>query len=102
MPRSIALFAVLLLGILNGILLAALASIALLLVRVSRPHVAFLGRIPGTQIYSDMERHPDNEAFASRHRGATGSLADLCQCRVRCWRLFRSVCAVPDIVQHPY
>ena len=58
---TIALFAVLLLGILNGILLAALASIALLLVRASRPHVAFLGRIPGTQIYSDMERHPDNE-----------------------------------------
>lgn len=57
----IALFAVLLLGILNGILLAALASIALLLVRASRPHVAFLGRIPGTQIYSDMARHPDNE-----------------------------------------
>jgi high affinity sulfate transporter 1 len=61
---AIALFAVLLLGILDGILLAALASIALLLVRVSRPHVAFLGRIPGTQIYSDMERHPDNETLS--------------------------------------
>lgn len=58
---SIALLAVLLLGILHGILLAALASIALLLMRVSRPHVAFLGRIPGTQSYSDLARHPDNE-----------------------------------------
>jgi high affinity sulfate transporter 1 len=58
---TIALFAVLLLGILDGILLAAIACVALLLVRVSRPHVAFLGRIPGTRIYSDMERHPDNE-----------------------------------------
>lgn len=58
---TIALFAVLLLGILDGILLAAIACIALLLVRVSRPHVAFLGRIPGTKIYSDLERHPDNE-----------------------------------------
>ena len=57
----IALVAVLLLGILHGILLAALACVALLLMRVSRPHVAFLGRIPGTQIYSDMARHPDNE-----------------------------------------
>lgn len=57
----IALVAVLLLGILHGILLAAFACVALLLMRVSRPHVAFLGRIPGTQIYSDMERHPDNE-----------------------------------------
>jgi high affinity sulfate transporter 1 len=58
---TIALVAVLLLGILHGILLAAFACVALLLMRVSRPHVAFLGRIPGTQIYSDMERHPDNE-----------------------------------------
>jgi SulP family sulfate permease len=59
---AIALVAVLLLGILHGILLAAFACVALLLMRVSRPHVAFLGRIPGTQIYSDMERHPDNES----------------------------------------
>ena len=29
--------------------------------RVSRPHVAFLGRIPGTDYYSDMDRHPENE-----------------------------------------
>src|SRR5262249_27411404 len=45
---AIALAAVLLLGILQGILLAAFASILLLLARASRPHVAFLGRIPGT------------------------------------------------------
>jgi high affinity sulfate transporter 1 len=62
---TIALFAVLLLGILHGILLAAFASVALLLMRVSRPHVAFLGRVPGTQSYSDAARHPDNEL--SRH-----------------------------------
>src|SRR5262249_21492299 len=43
------------------ILLAAAASVVLLLLRASRPHVAFLGRIPGTRIYSDSERHPDNE-----------------------------------------
>ena len=58
---AIALGAVLLLGILQGILLAALASILLLLARISRPHVAFLGRIPGTNIYSDLDRHPENE-----------------------------------------
>jgi high affinity sulfate transporter 1 len=57
----IALGAVLALGILHGILLAALASILLLLMRVSNPHVAFLGRIPGTNTYSDMDRHPENE-----------------------------------------
>jgi high affinity sulfate transporter 1 len=58
---AIALGAVLLLSILQGILLAALASILLMLARTSRPHVAFLGRIPGTNNYSDLERHPENE-----------------------------------------
>src|SRR5580693_7115711 len=60
---AIALLAVLSLGILQGILLAALASILLMLVRTSRPHVAFLGRIPSTNNYSDLERHPENESL---------------------------------------
>lgn len=55
-----ALGAVLILGILQGILLAATASILLLLFRASRPHVAFLGRIPGTNRYSDLSRHSEN------------------------------------------
>jgi high affinity sulfate transporter 1 len=59
---SIALGAVLLLGILQGILLAALASVLMLLLRASRPHVAYLGRVPGTNVYSDLARHPENEA----------------------------------------
>jgi SulP family sulfate permease len=58
---AIALVAVLLLGILQGILLAALASIVMLLARASSPHVAFLGRIPGTSSFSDLARHPENE-----------------------------------------
>jgi SulP family sulfate permease len=61
LAATIALVAVLLLGILQGILLAALASILLLLARASSPHVAFLGRVPGTNSYSDIERHPENE-----------------------------------------
>jgi high affinity sulfate transporter 1 len=61
LAATIALVAVLLLGILQGILLAATASILLLLARVSRPYVAFLGRIPGTDSYSDLARHPENE-----------------------------------------
>jgi MFS superfamily sulfate permease-like transporter len=59
---AIALLAVLLLGILQGILLAALASVLMLLASVSQPHVAFLGRIPRTNSYSDLARHPENEA----------------------------------------
>ncbi len=58
---TIALAAVLLLGILQGILLAAAASVLILLGRASQPHVAFLGRIPGTNNYSDLARHPENE-----------------------------------------
>jgi MFS superfamily sulfate permease-like transporter len=60
----IALVSVLLLGILDGILLAAVASVVLLLLRVSRPHVAFLGRVPGTRLYSDSARHLDNEPLS--------------------------------------
>jgi high affinity sulfate transporter 1 len=59
----VALVGVLLLGILKGVLLAAVASLLLLLAGAARPHVAFLGRIPGTRRYSDLERHPDNEAL---------------------------------------
>jgi SulP family sulfate permease len=58
-----ALVGVLLLGILQGILLAALISVLLLLALSSTPHVAFLGRIPGTAQYSDIQRHPENEAL---------------------------------------
>jgi sulfate permease, SulP family len=60
---AIALVAVLLLGILQGILLAALASVLMLLARASSPHVAFLGRIPGTSSFSDLARHPENESL---------------------------------------
>ena len=60
----VAFAGVLLLGILKGVLLAALISILVLLRRASRPHVAFLGRIPGTDRFSDVERHPDNERIS--------------------------------------
>jgi SulP family sulfate permease len=52
---------VLLLGILKGVLLAAAVSMLLLIHRVAHPHVARLGRVPGTQRYSDLERNPDNQ-----------------------------------------
>ena len=59
----VAFAAVLLLGILNGVLVAVLVSMLLIIRRAAHPHVAILGRIPGTRIYSDMERNPDNEAI---------------------------------------
>jgi high affinity sulfate transporter 1 len=59
-----ALAGVLLLGILQGVLLAALASVLMMLARGTTPHVAFLGRIPGTQLFGDRARHPENEPVA--------------------------------------
>lgn len=61
---AIALVSVLLLGILQGVLLAALASILLLLGRASQPNIAFLGRLPGTGRYSDSARHEGVEPLA--------------------------------------
>jgi SulP family sulfate permease len=55
--------AVLLLGIMQGMLLAAAVSLVMLVARASQPHVAFLGRVPGTTSYSDLARHPENETL---------------------------------------
>jgi sulfate permease, SulP family len=48
-------------GLLRGVMIGAVISLVLLIRRASRPHVALLGRIPGTRRFSDRERHPDNE-----------------------------------------
>src|SRR6266478_1528936 len=48
-------------GLLRGVMIGAMISLVQLLRTASRPHVAFLGRIPGTRRFSDMARHPDNE-----------------------------------------
>jgi high affinity sulfate transporter 1 len=64
LAAAIALVSVLLLGILQGILLAAIASIFLLLARASQPNVAFLGRLPGTGRYADSARNPEVEPLA--------------------------------------
>jgi sulfate permease, SulP family len=56
-----ALLGVLSSGLLRGVMIGAVISLVLLIRRASRPHVAFLGRIPGTRRFSDRERHEDNE-----------------------------------------
>ena len=48
-------------GLLLGVMLGALISLVQLLRVSSRPHVALLGRIPGTRRFSDYDRHADNE-----------------------------------------
>jgi sulfate permease, SulP family len=48
-------------GLLRGVMIGAVISLVQLLRAASRPHVAFLGRIPGSRRFSDCQRHPDNE-----------------------------------------
>jgi sulfate permease, SulP family len=53
--------AVIFLGVLRGIIIAVIFSIITILRKSSQPHMAVLGKIPGTNLYSDMLRHPDNQ-----------------------------------------
>ncbi|MGZ4974557.1 MAG: STAS domain-containing protein, partial [Limisphaerales bacterium] len=48
-------------GLLRGVLIGSAISLVQLLTRASKPHVAQLGRIPGTHRFSDRLRNPDNE-----------------------------------------
>jgi len=57
----ITLSGVLVFGILNGVIIATVITLLLIIKSVSKPHIAFLGRIPGTRRYTDIGRHPDNE-----------------------------------------
>ena len=48
-------------GLLRGVMIGAAISLVQLVRASSRPHVALLGRIPGTRRFSDRDRHADNE-----------------------------------------
>jgi high affinity sulfate transporter 1 len=52
---------VLVFGILPGVLIGVLLSFIDLGYRITRPHTAVQGRIPGTEIYGDFERRPEKE-----------------------------------------
>jgi len=52
--------AVIFFGVLKGIILAVVFSLISLLRKSASPHIAVLGRIPGTTLFSDIYRHPDN------------------------------------------
>ena len=59
---AIAAFAgVLTSGLLRGVMIGAAISLVQLMRTSSRPHVALLGRIPGTRRFSDCDRHSTNE-----------------------------------------
>jgi len=57
----VTLSGVLLLGILKGVLVAAVVSLLMLVHRVAHPTVTILGRIPGTDQFGGLHRHPENQ-----------------------------------------
>jgi uncharacterized protein Yka (UPF0111/DUF47 family)/anti-anti-sigma regulatory factor len=63
LPALAALIGVLVLGVLPGLGIAVGLSLAILVYRASRPHAAALGRVPNERTYSDLSRHPENEAL---------------------------------------
>jgi SulP family sulfate permease len=57
--------ATLLIGVQEGIIVGVAASAVVVLYRVSRPHVAELGLLPGTHVFRDRGRFEDAEAVES-------------------------------------
>jgi SulP family sulfate permease len=59
-----AVIAVIAFGILNGLLLAVILTLVALMRYLSQTQVAVLGRLPGTNEYVDVARHPEAEQFS--------------------------------------
>ena len=51
------LVGVLLLGVEEGVVLGLILSLGTVIARASRPHIAVLGRLPGTEHFRDVERY---------------------------------------------
>lgn len=58
---GVAFVATLALGIELGIAVAVVASLLVVFLRMSKPHSAVLGRLPGTTTYRNVERFPEAE-----------------------------------------
>jgi SulP family sulfate permease len=57
----VALAGVLVLGVLQGVLLAVVVSMLTLIYGANHPPIEVLGRKPGTGAWRDLDRHPDDE-----------------------------------------
>jgi sulfate permease, SulP family len=107
----VALAAVLVLGVLQGVLLAVVVSMLTLIHGVNHPPIEVLGRRPGSGHWRGLDRHPDGEtvpgmlvlrpvapiyfANAPRLRGRLLELVDACDPPPRV--LVLDLDAVPDI-----
>ena len=61
-----AMLGVLIFDTLPGLFIGIAVSLLLLLYRVSRPHVAVLGQVPGTSQWADVAQHPEDETDPRR------------------------------------
>jgi SulP family sulfate permease len=52
-------FLTLTLGIQDGVFIGVILSLAIIIYRNSRPHVAVLGRLPNTTLYRNVKRYPE-------------------------------------------
>jgi SulP family sulfate permease len=51
------------LGLELGVLVAVVVSIVIIVYRITRPHIPELGRIPGTDYFLELGRHPDARIY---------------------------------------
>lgn len=58
-----AMFGVLVFGMLQGVLVGVVLSLLILIYRASQPTTVLLGRVPGSNRFSDLARNPDNEVI---------------------------------------
>jgi sulfate permease, SulP family len=50
-------------GVLAGVVIGVALSLGWLIYVATRPHMPLLGREPGTQVFRDLEEHPEDETF---------------------------------------
>ena len=73
--------ATLALGIEQGIGVGVVLSLAMVIYSTTRPHVAVLGKVPGTTSYRNVERFPEAETLAGAHDLCLHAAAVAAGCR---------------------
>ncbi|HRI91547.1 MAG TPA: sulfate permease [Accumulibacter sp.] len=79
---------VLLLGVEEGVILGVVLSLATVIWRASRPHIAVIGRIPGSEHFRNVERH------------RVETLPELLMLRIDADLFFGNVDAIVDHLEH--
>jgi high affinity sulfate transporter 1 len=59
----VALFGVLVFGVLPGLVIAVVASMLAMVFRSSKPNIVQLGKVPDRDVYTDIKRHPENKTI---------------------------------------